>query len=752
MSEPEANKMEGAAPVFGVELQRYMDGRLSPAEQQQLEERLKTDAATRRTLDAMREEVKLLREGLEHLSEPPYKIADKVMQGVYEDYRRRMAAVRARRLRNRFVAALSAAALLMLAVWMVRPRDPAGEVASGNRVNLLRGDVLEPLSKHGKLHEGDVLVTGRGEFARLRFADGSIVDLDEDSRLVVETVRNGTAILQLEAGRAGIEVGGENLGFTLKTGAGQLQADPGAALDVWLPAPSVARMPQGLDAWKAAAPAEKPGAAPGVVALAVQDGTVYIHTPDYPRGLAIEALRRVVFGPGKPLNGGGVLAAPHALDSRREAWAAADGSGPQDRVLLGLFAPFDFQDLSRRFGLQGDLPGGETAAKAMQTALSELQAAGAAVQPADIAARLSHGQQLLREVAQGFPLSFEGRRRARVLEGLAHYERGRVLQALNTAQGRSGAQAAFLAATVAFNEAMSGGSGEESVPRAPGLAELKLAPRVDAATRLRDLSADESAFLLAEFYRPWALFHMQETGAAAEMPASDAVQAFDAALELCGRSVEGLAARYGKALALQRAGRTSEALAALDELSGTSVAGLNNDSLALAHGLRQAAHVERVRIHAVAGQSEGVNAASEEFRTRYPLDADGPAGQAIRDLQHALLFQSASKALQERRFDDASRFYVAIFSRAGLVDSLAAEALYALRLDYLEALIGKEDGRTAVRVAKEAEKLAPSGRSAAEKARADVLIERARALAERQKREAKAEPAAKTTIELDLTQ
>ncbi|MBI3829063.1 MAG: FecR domain-containing protein [Planctomycetes bacterium] len=640
MSENVNNFMDPAAPpISEIELQRYMDGRFAPEEQTQIEERLKANPAARRTLDAMREEARLLREGLENLSEPPYKIADKVMAGIYTDYRKRMTVLRAKRIRNRFAVALSAVALLMVAFYMIHPREPAGQIASGNRAHIVHADgAQETLTKGAKLFDGDVLATQRGEFARLVLADGSALDIDEDSRVRIEKVRDRAVTLGLESGRAGIVVGRENLGFIMNTARGQLRLLPGSVIDLWIPVSSRARAPQGLGPWSAPEPAAKPEAPAGVVLLTVKEGTAYVD------GLAVERMHCARLAPSAAPSGStdavlSAFTAPQALDSRNEAWAANDGNGPQDCATLGLFPPFDFNALGRRFVLTEQLPGGTAADAGMRDALQTLTEANGVENLDQRAARLSLGQQGLREITQGFPLSFEGRRRARVLEGLAHYERGRVLLAIGTPQAQSGAQAAFLAATVAFREALEGGLDDPAAPHAPGLAELKLAPKVVAAMRLKDFSPDEAALLLTQFYRPWALYQMRELPASGE--AADAAATadenlpglFDATCDLLGRSVEGMAARLGKARALQQAGRKGEGLAALDEICVTPIAGMNDEARAQAEGLRQAAHVERARLHAAAGNAEALARVAAEFAMRYPLELDGPAGKVLRALQ-----------------------------------------------------------------------------------------------------------------------
>src|ERR1043165_457 len=90
----ESNNFGGSAaqagspdPIDELQLIRYLDGRLGSAQKQEVEDLLRTSAAARRRLDALREEEKLLREALETLSEPSKRLSDKVIAAIHSDER-----------------------------------------------------------------------------------------------------------------------------------------------------------------------------------------------------------------------------------------------------------------------------------------------------------------------------------------------------------------------------------------------------------------------------------------------------------------------------------------------------------------------------------------------------------------------------------------------------------------------------------------------------------------------------------------
>jgi hypothetical protein len=267
-----------------------------------------------------------------------------------------------------------------------------------------------------------------------------------------------------------------------------------------------------------------------------------------------------------------------------------------------------------------------------------LEAAENLGEAAERAQRLGQGQQLLRSATQGLPLSNQLRWQGRVLEGLAHYERGRALLAVRTAKAKLEAESAFLAAAVACHEALAGARKDLApvTEVAPGLAERN-APKLSASTRLRDLLPVEQALLLARFYKAWALFHLKqltafpetEELASAEVASEDPAALFETAAGALDQSVEGLAARYGQALALAQTQRLGEAQTILTELGSTSVAGLAPGAHAHVQGLRQWALVEAARLDMQLREWAKVRTVVEAFRLRFPLDSDAPAAREL---------------------------------------------------------------------------------------------------------------------------
>ena len=81
-------------------LHRYLENRLDAKERAGVEEILRTQAAARRTLDALREEQRLLREALEVRVEPSYRISDKVLFQLFSEERQRQQAARSSRWRR----------------------------------------------------------------------------------------------------------------------------------------------------------------------------------------------------------------------------------------------------------------------------------------------------------------------------------------------------------------------------------------------------------------------------------------------------------------------------------------------------------------------------------------------------------------------------------------------------------------------------------------------------------------------------
>lgn len=637
--------MEGASPsapepLDELLLQRYLDGRLTPAEQQGVQELLQRSPAARRALDALREESRLLREALSGLSEPPLRIGDKVLATLHAEHRQRVALSRARRWRNQLLAVVSVAAALLLAVYLFGPRGEAGHLAGGTGASVARGRAEPaPLAKDGKLYEDDTLITGPAQFVRVRLANGTLVDLDEDGRLKI--VKSGaTPMVDVLAGRARFQMAEGNAGLVVRAANGYVRGVDGAFFEVWLATPTPARAPGAWSgAWTPPAAPVAPPARPKPACVTVFAGTVYAYAAEDVQGVTLEASHRALFGGlSLPLSAGVPFSDRQALDSLREPWSSLDGQTPPGLALLGLFPPFDWKELVPRLGLGSGVLASPAAATDLQDAVKALEAAEDSGDAAERAQRLGQGQQLLRSATQGLPLSNELRWQGRVLEGLAHYERGRALLAVRTGKAKSEAESAFLAAAVACHEALAGARKDLApvTEVAPGLAERN-APKLSATTRLRELLPVEQALLLARFYKASALFHLKRLTAFPETEGTDNKQVasedpaalFETAAAALDRSVEGLAARYVQALALAQTSRQGEAQTILTELGATSVAGLTPAARAHVQGLRQWALVEAARLYLPSREWGKLRTAIEAFRLRFPLDSDAPAAREL---------------------------------------------------------------------------------------------------------------------------
>ena len=233
-------------PLDELLLSRYMDGRLSDTEVHTLEERLRTDPVSRRRLDALREEERLLREALEPASEPSRRLGDKVIAVLHAEERQRQQDVRGRRVRRHVFTLLAAAASLLVCVWLVRPRDSVGTAVSGTAATVVTlNNDRRPLTADGRFYEGDQIITAEGQFVRLRLASGAVLDLDEHSRLSIEKARP-LPTLRLENGRMGVSSPQGDVLVHVPQGAVQVTA--GALADVWLPRPAEVIWPDALSA------------------------------------------------------------------------------------------------------------------------------------------------------------------------------------------------------------------------------------------------------------------------------------------------------------------------------------------------------------------------------------------------------------------------------------------------------------------------------------------------------------------------
>ncbi len=643
---------EHAHPLDEQTLQRFVDGRLDATEQEALQIRLKRDATSRRRLDALREEDRLIGHSLEALSEPPVKISEKVMTVLYAEFNKRQNLIRARRFRRRLFMTLSAAAVLMLTVMFIQPRPPAGVYVSGRGVLDQSNKGKIAFEKGVRFYEGDVLITGVGQFMRVRLSEGSLVELGEYSQLKVVRFKDNLVRTELESGRVRVLVSDQNQEFIVRALEDEVRAAPGASIDLRKPRPVNAVWPHWAEPFQVSEldPRSNSVRERTPACLFVSKGQAELVVRKSGQTPVLVSTRQVIcFGrnqkPTLPLQIGAVPA------GQEDRWFE-ENSIPQDRAQLGLLEPIAWDKLSARMGLKTDLPGGQTAADEMSEVFREFDSANAIIDPSARAEALGKGLLRLRSAAERLVLRDARRWRERTIEGLVHYERGRALLATKHKKSQAAARDAFLDACIAFEEALSGGdeveaekqymnkgNGENDSVKAPGLATLS-APKIEKHTRLSDLSPDEEAYLFAVFFKPWSEYHLMQTvrlaGSDDEGLASeerDPATGFKKAEAVLGRSVEILAARYGLGMALEQAGRLDKAEAAFRDLESTSVAGHGRGSRACAEGLRQAALVKLAEMFSRHGDQAKLQNTLDLFRIRYPLDTHTRAGIALRSIE-----------------------------------------------------------------------------------------------------------------------
>jgi hypothetical protein len=575
------------------------------------------------------------------------------------------------------------------------------------------------------------------------------VDVDEDSRLAIE--KGAASLLALKRGRIRISTAASKQSVLLRTSCGHIRAEQDAEFEFWLATPCQARLPEWTGPWT---PGQPSAASEGELAcLTVYRGSAYVHTNDHPNGYPVMAGSRVGFTAAKLPLYTQEFDDWEALDSRRQRWHVLDGVSPSSLALLGLYPPFKWQDLGMRMGLlTQDVPGGPDVAKALRGAFDVLAQAEGQKDIGARAADLSQGQQALRDASQGLPLSTELRWLGRVVEGLAHFERGRCLRAVDTEQSRADAMGAYQAAAVAFHEALAGSQRDLKTDAtvAPGLGELP-APELSVTSRLRELTPVEQGLLLARFYLPWAQQASaelsNESGKAATLAREPLPPLFEQAAALLEATVEGLSARLGRARALADEDRTDEALNVLAELRAFSVAGLPDATRARVEGLRQAAHIETVRIYAARRQWGHVEDVLDAFQMRYPLSMNGPAAQEMERIRAEALAKAADAAFDRKDWLTANQLYTLLLGPEA-AGTMPPERYWSLRVKHLEAALAAGKGIEAARIARSLKADGLGHLDAAARARVEELNVKAKELFRKQRQEKRLP----TTIELDMTE
>jgi len=681
-------------------LQRYLDGRLDESAQASMKDQLTKDPEARRRLDALREEDQLLVQGLETLSEPPVPISDKVMQILRAEYRQRLALARARKLRNQIFGAVGLAAMLMLTFYFMRPKESAGAILSGTSASVQREDKTLPLGLKEDFYEGDTLVTQRGQYVRVVLAGGAQFDLYEDTRLKIEKTGRAPLVV-LESGRAGLVLSSSNAGIAVRTPGGTVRFDGGTNADLWVPHPYAVRGTDWLDAWS---PERRllPAPAYDKTCITLLEGAASV--TEAGKHWPIAARTRAFLEVGAEPKAAAFVALS-ALDDRREDWAGKT-RGPVGRVELGLLPPF-----TRSWVRQGEsmhLEENFAAAKELRAALAVLDTAEAAKDPKDRAARLAQGQLALRRAAESYDTKSDRRLIVRTLEGLAHFERGRVLLA-GTAGSRDEVLNAFRAASAAFHEALEGNP--ESGPS--GLAERTMPELTGSYT---GLAPADQALLLSKFYGPLALSYLAQLGSTEASEQPDAALAALVALnKTLGTTVEASAINFVEARIQKLDGKLKESADLLEEICLGGNAANSDEARVVLDGLRQAAHLELARTEAELGEPHRIKDVLEQFQARYPWQ-EARVGETLALLSEPIL-RIANQSVAERPEKARDCFDFAFRTWPTLPP--------AQRFGQVEALLNCKDAR-ALEVFRVLEK--QPGLSPLERERLEALRERVNAL------------------------
>ena len=216
-----------------LELHRYMDGRLDESQRAAVEQALRSDPAARRTLDALREESRLLASALEFQVEPSHRISDKVIAQLHLEERSRVAAARTRRMFSHLWKGAAIAAALAICFLLVKPKDEAGSLLSGTAASIVTRSEKREVKRGQRIYDNDVIETAKGQFVRFGLAGGSFIDIDENSTLSMEK-SGALPIVRLTRGRIGVSVADGQRGVQIELPQGVVTVQDGSKADVWL--------------------------------------------------------------------------------------------------------------------------------------------------------------------------------------------------------------------------------------------------------------------------------------------------------------------------------------------------------------------------------------------------------------------------------------------------------------------------------------------------------------------------------------
>lgn len=665
-------------------LQRYLDGRLDADDRNIVDTHLRTDAAVRRRCDALREEARLLREALEPLSEPAHRLGDKVLVQLHQEERFRLNAQRNRRVRRHILTGMSVAAALALCVMLVRPRDAMGTAVSGTGavIQTVTGE-RKPLTREMRVYEGDTLTTGLAQFVRLQLSGGGTLDLDEQSRLNFATYAPSAAYT-LESGRVGIKTGANAV--TLQLPQGKVFIEAGSLVDLWLPETSATLWPAAIEL-QPREHASKSSAAPAIASVTVVEGTVSVMPLRQSAAVRIDAGCRATLTEYTRTTQRIDLSRSLSVETRRgHTLHAQDNPSIPGAQVLGLLKPLQFAALGEQLELLPTVPAQRNS---IAQALKQLDTALLERDDYNRKDLLAAAQQDLRLACE--PLNTESRRAAgRLLEGLAHMERGRALVRCGNGDDLASALISFEAARVALEEALRIEPDSDPLALKGAAAEWPRQVSAGVNVTLRDLPPAAQTSLLAAYHHALARFWIARVahdlgGEAAEKPefTQSAVRELTALQAPLSRSVEGLSLRLAEAVALAVSNKPQQSQEALRVVLSTPLAGWSTEARQAGDGIKQAALLAMVRLLSPS-DIEGAFAAQADFNLAYPLDVKSPVAEAIDLLLADRVEAMGDKALQARDWPTAIAHYDVWQDKW---QTQFSSKTAAVRLQRLEALI-----------------------------------------------------------------
>ena len=702
-------------------LHRYLDGRLDDEQRAAVEQTLRSDPAARRTLDALREEARLLTDALEAQLEPSHRISDKVIAQLHLEERSRIAAARTRRMFRQFLKGAAIAAVLALCFFLVKPRDEAGSFLSGTGATVaVKGERLEA-KIHQRIYDNDVIETGKGQFVRFGLAGGAIIDIDEFSTLSME--KSGSLpILRLTRGRIGVVLPENLRGVQIELPQGSVTVQPASKADIWLCEPVSARWPALFFGPESLPVPPATPTRPSAIVTVIK-GYAHIVCDKGRAALSAQQGIRALMTPSEIHQRTVNLTGSRVLDLRGDDTIhSRQNLTPPEWVSLGLLETPQFETLGRRWGLC-DGNGGQIA-----HALVQLDTAMKIAAHSERAEKIAAAELALGRACETLTQKDE-QRRALTLEGLAHFEEGRARAAAGGTKG-SDPRAAFNAARAAFDRALA----SDPTPNSPPTlnADWQSAFNGPVTPAFTALPVDAQSALIAAYRRAVALYWYAAVPAGVPgqitldseqatveigerlLKLQDADDAYVKLHDSLGRSVESMAALLGEALCHEQlalhgaqapAGTADaerrKAIDALVLILSKPLA--NTDALTRQsfEGVRQAALLELVKLHARGPEARKTLEAAHDFDILYPLDSQAPVAKDISAALLKGLEEQKSAALKEKRFDNAveacDAMLIALdeadghWMDAGLIEPDGGVRHIGVRLDLLEALVGAKD-------------------------------------------------------------